>query len=295
MPPSIPASATAELPPASGLPVAPVGGELMTAAAATLAGRFGLALTGTAILAALLAPLLAPFDPFALAGPALAPPSASHPLGTDGIGRDLLSGLLYGARTSLLVAAAVGALALVLGVAVGTVSGYRGGRIDDALMRLTELVQVLPRFFLAIIAIAMLGPGLDRIVLVLGLTSWPVLARVVRSEVLALERLDFVRAAEAAGASATRIVVRELMPNALPSAFVVLGLLLGQVILIEASLGFLGLGDPNLVSWGSLAGHAQAYLRVAWWLPLFPGLAIGLTVLGLNLLGDAVTTALGGR
>jgi peptide/nickel transport system permease protein len=295
MAPSIPASATAELPPAARLPVAPAGGGLLGAAMGTGAGRAGLALTGTAILAALLAPLLAPFDPLTLAGPALAPPSPAHPLGTDGLGRDLLSGVLYGARTSLLVAGAVGAVALVVGVAVGTVSGYRGGRIDDLLMRFTELVQVMPRFFLALIAIALLGPGLDRIVLVLGLTSWPVLARVVRSEVLALERLEFVRAAEAAGASSTRIILRELMPNALPSALVVLGLLLGQVLLIEASLGFLGLGDPNLVSWGSLAGQAQSYLRVAWWLPLFPGLAISLTVLGLNLLGDAVTAALGGR
>lgn len=295
MPRSIPASATAELPPAAGLPVAPAGGGLLAGTLHSPAGRVGLALTGAAVLAALLAPVLAPADPFAITGPALAPPSPAHPMGTDGLGRDLLSGILHGARTSLLIAAAVGVMAFVLGAAVGTVSGYLGGRVDDALMRFTELVQVLPRFFLAIIAIALLGPGLDRIVLVLGLTSWPVLARVVRAEVLALEQLAFVRAAEATGASAPRIMIRELLPNALPSALVVLGLLLGQVLLVEASLGFLGLGDPNLVTWGTLAGQAQPYLRVAWWLPFFPGLAIATTVLGLNLLGDAVTSALGGR
>jgi peptide/nickel transport system permease protein len=293
--PSIPASDTAELPTAARLPVAPAGGGLLADVARTPAGALGLALTAAAVLAAALAPVLAPADPFAITGPPLAPPGPGHPMGTDGIGRDLLSGVLHGARTSLLVAGGVGVVAFLVGAAIGTVSGYLGGRVDDGLMRGTELVQVLPRFFLAIVAIALLGPGVDRLVLVLGLTSWPVLARVVRAEVLALERLEFVRAAEATGASALRIMVRELLPNVLPSALVMLGLLLGQVLLIEASLGFLGLGDPNLVSWGSLAGDAQRFLLVAWWLPFFPGLAIALTVLGLNLLGDAATAALTGR
>jgi peptide/nickel transport system permease protein len=293
--PSIPASDTAELPTAARLPVAPAGGGLLADVASTPAGALGLALTAAAVLAAALAPVLAPADPFAITGPPLAPPGPGHPMGTDGIGRDLLSGVLHGARTSLLVAGGVGVVAFLVGAAIGTVSGYLGGRVDDGLMRGTELVQVLPRFFLAIVAIALLGPGVDRLVLVLGLTSWPVLARVVRAEVLALERLEFVRAAEATGASALRIMVRELLPNVLPSALVMLGLLLGQVLLIEASLGFLGLGDPNLVSWGSLAGDAQRFLLVAWWLPFFPGLAIALTVLGLNLLGDAATAALTGR
>lgn len=295
MPPSIPASATAELPGAGTLPVASPRRHLLATIAATPAGAAGLGLTTLALLAALFAPLLAPADPFALSGPPLTPPSRAHLMGTDGLGRDLLSGVLYGARTSLLVAGAVGALAFALGAAIGLVSGYRGGRLDDLLMRSTEMVQVLPRFFLAIVAIALLGPGLDRIVIVLGITSWPVLARVVRAEALSLRSLDFVRAAEASGASGARIVIRELLPNALPSAMVVLGLLLGQVLLIEASLGFLGLGDPNVVTWGGLAGQAQSYLRVAWWLPLFPGLAIAATVLGFNLLGDALSDALGGR
>lgn len=295
MPSSIPASATAELPGPGVLPVAPSRRHLLAAVAASPAGAAGLALTSLALLAGLFAPLLAPADPFALSGASLAAPSSHHLMGTDALGRDLLSAVLYGARTSLLVAAAVGALAFALGAGVGLVSGYRGGRLDDLLMRATELVQVLPRFFLAIVAIALFGPGLDRIVIVLGVTSWPVLARVIRSEALSLRSLDFVRAAEASGASAWRIIFRELLPNALPSAMVVLGLLLGQVLLIEASLGFLGLGDPNVVSWGGLAGQAQSYLRVAWWLPLFPGLAIAATVLGFNLLGDALSDALGGR
>jgi peptide/nickel transport system permease protein len=274
----------------SALSVVPGAGAMagLVAAARTPAGAAGLTLTALAIGTALLAPLLAPADPFAITGPSLAPPTPAHPLGTDALGRDLASGMLYGARTSLMIAAAVGAIACVLGTGVGVIAGYVGGRLDDALMRLTELFQVLPRFFLAAVAMALLGPGLDRLVLILGITSWPMLARVVRTETLSLRRLEFVRAAEAIGASGTRVMVRELLPNVLPSVLVMLGLLLGQVLLLEASLGFIGLGDPGAMSWGTLAGQAQPFLRVAWWLPLFPGLAITLTVLGLNLLSDAL-------
>ncbi len=241
------------------------------------------------------APVLAPFDPFSADGPSLGPPSSAHPLGTDALGRDLLSGVIWGARTSLLVAGGVAVLVLFIGTLVGLVSGYRGGWLDDVLMRGTEAFQVLPRFFLALVVIAFFGPGLDRLVLVLGVTSWPLLARVVRAEVFSLRHREFVDAARVHGASAFRILVREILPNALPPAIALLGLVVAQVILIEASLGFLGLGDPNVTSWGALASEAQRFLRVAWWLSLFPGLAILLAVLGLNLLGDAVTDALSGR
>lgn len=241
------------------------------------------------------APLLAPVDPFAVDGPPLAAPSAAHPLGTDALGRDLLSGVIWGARTSLLVTGAVAVLAGVIGTSVGLVSGYRGGWVDDALMRFTEAFQVLPRFFLALVFIAFFGPGLDRLVLVLGLTSWPLLARVVRAEVLSLRSREFVDAARVAGASPARILRREILPNALPPAIALLGLLVAQVLLIEAGLGFLGLSDPDAVSWGAIASDAQQFLRVAWWLSVFPGVAILLAVLGLNLFADAVTDALTGR
>jgi peptide/nickel transport system permease protein len=257
------------------------------------AGRLGLALTGVLAVAAILAPLLAPADPYAITGPSLAPPGGAHPLGTDALGRDLLSGLLFGARTSLGVAVAVGLIVLVIGGLVGGFSGYLGGRWDEALMRMTEFFQALPRFFLAILAIAVFGPGLDRLVIVLGLTSWTMLARVVRSEVLSLREREFILAARALGASNARIVLRELLPNALPAALALLGLIMGNVLLLEAGLGFLGLGDPNAITWGLLAGAAQPYLRLAWWLPFFPGVAILAAVLGLNLLGDALTGALG--
>lgn len=258
-------------------------------------GVVGLLLTSAFVSVGVLAPMLTPRDPFAPTGPSLSPPTATFPMGTDALGRDLLSGVVAGTRTSLLVVAGVGILVMVVGVIVGTIAGYRAGRVDDALMRLTELFQVLPRFFLAIVVIALFGPGTDRLILVLGVTSWPVLARVVRAEVLSLRQREFVEAAMAAGATDVRIVVREILPNALPAATVYLGLLLAQVLLIEASLGFLGLGDPNAISWGYLAGQAQRFLRVAWWLSVFPGAAIVAAVLGMNLLGDALTDVFGGR
>lgn len=289
-------SATAELA-AVRLAAAPPGRRprLFARAIRTPGGLVGIVTVLAWILVGVAAPLLAPYDPFAIEGPALAAPSAAYPFGTDDLGRDLLSGVIWGARTSLIVAAGVAVLVVVIGTAVGLMSGYRGGWVDDVLMRSTEAFQVLPRFFLALVVIAFFGPGLDKLVLVLGVTSWPLLARVVRAEVLALRSREFVEAARVQGATWSRILLREILPNALPPAIALLGLVVAQVILIEASLGFLGLGDPNVTSWGALASEAQRFLRVAWWLSLFPGLAILLAVLGLNLLGDAVTDALSGR
>lgn len=295
MPSSTPVSATAELPVGVRRAVAASRRRLGTRVLRSPGGALGTALLAIVVLAAVLAPLLAPADPFAITGPSLAPPSAAHPMGTDALGRDTFSGVVHGARTSMLVAGAVGVLVLLIGGTVGMVAGYWGGRVDDALMRMTEFVQVLPVFFLAIVVIALFGPGLDRLILVLGFSSWEMLARVVRAEVLALREREFVEAARATGASALRIVGREILPNALPAAIVYLGLLLAHVMLIEASLGFLGLGDPNSISWGYLASQAQQFLRVAPWLALFPGLAIVAAVLGLNLLSDALTDVLGGR
>jgi len=244
------------------------------------------------LVTAIIAPLLATADPFALSGTPLAAPSSAHIMGTDALGRDVFSGVLYGTRTSLLIAGAVALLAFVFGVSVGMVAGSKGGFVDDLLMRATELFQVLPRFFLVAVAIALFGPGTDRVVLTLGLTSWPVLARVVRGEVVALRNLEFVLASEALGASRAHILGRVLLPHVMPSVLVLVGLMFGQVLLVEASLGFLGLGDPNTVTWGMLAGQAQGYLRTAWWLALFPGLAITITVLGSNLLADALSSTL---
>jgi len=225
----------------------------------------------------------------------LAPPSRAHTFGTDDLGRDVLAGIIHGARTSLLVVASVTALAAIIGVAVGAVSGYWTGAVDDALMRMTDFVLVVPRFFLAVVVIALFGAGMDRLILVLGLTSWPAIARVVRAQTLSLVRREFVDAARALGATDTRVLIRYVLPGALPPALVVISLNAAGVILLEAGLSFIGLGDPQRMSWGYLANNAQRFLRVAWWVALFPGAAIALAVLGLNLLGDALSDLLDPR
>lgn len=258
----------------------------MTRPRPTVPQVLGLVLLGTGVLVALTAPWLAPHDPFRIVAAPLTPPSRSHPMGTDGLGRDVWSAVLLGTRTSLAVAVAVTAVATPIGVGVGVVSGELGGVVDDLLMRVTELVQVLPRFFLAIVVVALFGPGTDRLVLVLGLTSWPLLARVVRAGTLEITPSGYVEAARALGATTTRVLARHVLPNLLPTIATTLGVLVAQVVLLEASLGFLGLGDPATVSLGTLAGDAQRFLRRAWWLATFPGLAIVALVLGVNLLLD---------
>lgn len=251
-------------------------------------GIAGLALTGAVVLTGAFASFLAPSDPFISVGPPLRGPSAAHLMGTDDLGRDVLSGVLYGVRTSAIVATVAVMVAALIGIAVGAVAGYRGGRVDDVLMRITEVFQACPRFFLAIVAVALLGAGLKIVILVLGLTSWPVLARVVRAETLSLREREFVEAARALGATDTRVLVRHVLPSVLPAAWVVISLLAASVILLEASLSYLGLGDPNVMSLGYLANNAQNFMRVAWWMAVFPGLAIVVAVLGLSLVSDAV-------
>jgi len=216
-------------------------------------------------------------------------------MGTDDLGRDVLSGVVYGTRTSLLLALLVSLLSGAVGIAVGSMAAWQGWRADDALMRFTEFVQIVPRFFLAVIVVAVFGPGIDRLVLLLGLTSWPWIARVARAEVLSLKQREFVEAARSLGAGHVRILLRDVLPNALPPVVVVLSLSGASVILIEAGLSFLGLGDPDVVSLGYLANNAQRFLRVAWWMAAFPGAAIALAVIGLNLLGDGLNEALNPR
>jgi peptide/nickel transport system permease protein len=248
----------------------------------------GLGLALALLVVAVLADVIAPIDPFASVAPPLSPPSRAHPLGSDDLGRDVLSGVVHGARTSVVVSLAVTGLAAFIGIAVGAVAGYGPAGVDDWLMRATDAVQVVPRFFLAVVVIALFGAGLDRVVLVLALSSWPATARVVRAETLSLARREFVDAARALGASAPRIVLGHVLPNALPAAAVVVSLNAASVILLEAGLGFIGLGDPRAISLGYLANNAQRFLRVAWWMAVFPGAAIALAILGLNLLGDAL-------
>ncbi len=259
------------------------------------AGLLGISLIALVVLLGTLAPLLTSFDPSLITGPSLAKPSGAHLMGTDAIGRDLFSDVLFGARASLLIAISTGVLTAACGVTIGMLAGSIGGIVDDLLMRLTEAFQVLPRFFLVAVVIAVFGPGTARLVILLALTSWPVLARVVRGEVLATKQLDYVLASEALGASRLYLFRRVLLPQVMPAVLVMVGLIMGQVILIEASLGFVGLGDPGVITWGTLAGQAAGLLRVGWWLALFPGLAITAAVLGFNLTGDALSSLLDGR
>jgi len=203
--------------------------------------------------------------------------------------------VVYGTRTSLLLAVVVSLLTGAIGIIVGSLAAWQGRRTDDTLMRVTEFVQAVPRFFLAVIVIALFGPGLDRLILLLGLTSWPWIARVVRAEVLSLKQREFVEAARSLGAGHLRVLLREVLPNALPPVVVMVSLSAASVILIEAGLSFLGLGDPDVVSLGYLANNAQRFLRVAWWMAAFPGAAIALAVLGLNLLGDGLNDVLNPR
>lgn len=254
----------------------------------TFTGAIGLALTIAAVVLAIVGGALAPFDPFATRFAALQPPSPAHWLGTDDLGRDTLSGVLAGARASLLVGVATAAVAGVLGTAVGAIAGFYGGLIDDALMRLTELVQIVPRFFLAILVAALFGPSLPFLTLLLAFTFWPTTARLVRSQVLTLRQREWVLAARAVGMGEMRILARHVLPHALGLILVTAALQIGAAILVEASLSFLGLGDRSVISWGYMLNGAQPFLRVAWWLSVFPGVALVLTVLGANLFADAL-------
>ena len=255
------------------------------------AGMVGLTLVVALAVMAAGAELLAPYNPFALSNDVLLPPSPTHFLGTDDVGRDLFSAIIHGARVSLLVGLASTALSTLIGVLVGGMAGYVGGMVDDLLMRLTELFQVIPRFFLALIVVALMGSNIWLIVLLLGLTLWTSTARLLRAQVLSLRSRDYVLAARGIGVAEHMILLRHVLPGALPPVITHAALQVGNAILLEASLSFLGLGDRNVVSWGLLLNDAQQFVRQAWWMSAFPGLAITLTVLALNLIADALNDA----
>ena len=241
---------------------------------------------------AVLARAFSPYDPFTLGDETLLGPCADHWMGTDDLGRDTLSRVIYGARVPLLVGFLATATSMLLGILIGSFSGYFGGRADVILMRATEYVLVVPRFFLALLVVAMLGTGIMKIVLVIGLLGWPEVARVVRAQFLTFREREFVLAARAIGAGHIKVIFGEILPNAIPPAVVVASILVARAILLEAGLSFLGLGDPNLISWGSLLSEAQERLGASVWLALFPGMAISLLVLCVNLFGDGINDVL---
>jgi peptide/nickel transport system permease protein len=241
--------------------------------------------------------LLHPGDPQDLVGqPYLAPgDDAEFLLGTDILGRDIAAGLLYGTRMSMIIGLSATVVALVIGVLAGLASGYFGGWIDHTLMRITELFQAIPHFLFAIILVAILGATSEHIVFAIGVTSWPMVARLVRAETLALRELDFVKAATAMGAGHLRVVFTHILPNALPPVVTTLSVLIAMAILSEVGLAFLGLGDNNRISWGSMIGAGRESLREAPYISLIPGVAVIITVLSLSLVGDGIAKAVNPR
>ncbi|KMO35814.1 ABC transporter permease [Methylobacterium aquaticum] len=258
---------------------------------------FGLVILTIVIAAALLAPVLYPTSPWRMVQRPFVPPFTLErvPLGTDALGRDIAAGLMHGAGVSLLVGLVSTLAALVIGVPLGALAGYLGGRVDDALMRFTELFQTVPSFALAIVLVAILQPSLSSMILAIALVSWPPVTRLVRGEVLSLRSRDYVQAAIVTGQTTFTILRREVLPNTLSPIVVLASLMVATAILLESSLSFLGLGDPNRMSWGFMVGAGRTVIRQAWWITAFPGLVILLTVLALNLIGEGLNDALNPR
>lgn len=239
---------------------------------------------------ALAAPLFFPGDPQAIAGPPLLPPFQDWalPLGTDRLGRNVLAELFYGARTSLAVGLAASAAALAVGTTVGTVAGFSGGLVDDVLMRLTDAFQTVPGFLLALAFVSVVGPSLTAVVAAIALSAWTAPARIARAKVLTIRERDYVAAARVAGMHPLAIGLRQVLPNALPPVLALSSIIVAGAILTEAALSFLGLGDPNRVTWGGMIAEGRTVLRSAPYLSLFPGIALVLTVLGVYLAGEGV-------
>jgi peptide/nickel transport system permease protein len=254
-----------------------------------------LAFLAFVVLLALAAPVLFPTDPFRIVGRPFLAPLGEHLLGTDSLGRDIAAGLVHGARTSLLVGIVATVVAVALGTVLGGFAGFYGGWVDDALMRFTEFFQTIPYFVFAIVLVAILSPSNQSIVTAIAVVSWPPIARLVRGEFMAMRNREFVEASICLGMSDSAVIFGQILPNALSPIIVTGSLMVATAILIEAALSFLGLGDPNTMSWGFMIGAGRSFLRDAWWLCAMPGIAILLTVLSINLVGEGLNDALNPR
>lgn len=257
----------------------------------------GLTILLIVVLAAIFAPILSPGDPWKMGGRPFLPPmqNLDLPFGTDMMGRNILAGLIHGAHVSLLVGITSTVVALGMGLLFGMLAGYYGGWVDDVLMSVTEFFQTIPTFVFALMLVAILSPSIQSITLAIGVVSWPPVARLVRSEFASLRSREFVRAAEVLGQSNRQIILTQILPNTLSPVIAMASMMVASAILTEAAISFLGLGDPNRMSWGYMIGAGRTVLRQAWWMSFFPGIVIILVVLALNLVGDVLNEMLNPR
>jgi peptide/nickel transport system permease protein len=260
---------------------------------------YGISIIVLMTLVAVLAPFMTRYDPVEMdlsPEARLQAPSAGHIFGTDNLGRDVFSRMVYGTRVSLSVGFIAVFISMVIGILLGGISGYYGGKVDNVIMRLVEMMYCFPTLFLIMMVITFLGPNIVNVMIVIGLTSWPGLCRLVRAEFLTLRERDFVHAAKVQGVSDMRVIFRHILPNAMAPVYVSATLSVGAAILIESALSFLGLGvQIPTPSWGNILTAGKNYIDYAWWLTLFPGLAILLTVLGFNLIGESLREMLDPR
>jgi peptide/nickel transport system permease protein len=260
------------------------------------AGTVGLAILAVVCIAAALAPILYPGSPWDMVGaPLRGPGTLGSFLGTDTMGRDIASGVMHGARVSLMIGIASTLAALLVGVTLGAIAGFAGETIDLLIVRFIEIFQTIPNFVLAILLVAILTPSIWTIILAIGLVSWPPLARLTRIQVKSIAAREFVQAARCQGQGSLSVLLRHVIPNAISPIIVTGSMTVASAILIEAALSFMGLGDPNYMSWGYMIGAGRTVIRQAWWASVFPGLAILLTAVAINLIGEALNDALNPR
>ncbi len=255
----------------------------------------GLLVLSLVVILAITAGFIFPGDPFQSVGKPFEPPFGEFLFGTDTLGRDVAAGIVHGARTSLLIGLIATVLAVVVATIIGGFAGYYGGWIDDILMRITEFFQTIPSFIFALVLVAILSAQIENIVFAIAAVTWPPITRLVRGEFMAMRNREFVQACVVLGMNDLLIIFREILPNTLSPIIVTGSLMVATAILIESALAFLGLGDPNVMSWGFMIGAGRTFLRTAWWLCAIPGIAILLTVLAINLVGEGLNDALNPR
>lgn len=254
--------------------------------------KIGIILLTIIILLALFAPLIATHDPFSLNDDMVSPPSKNYLLGTDGLGRDIFSGILYGARTSIIIGVVAASISGIVGTLIGGISGFYGGKIDTVLSELINVFLMMPTFFLILIIVALFGSSMFNVMVVIGITTWTGNARLMRAQALSLKQRTFVKSLETIGESKFRTLIKHIIPNGIFPIIANTTMNISEAILTESGLSFLGLGDPNVMSWGQMVYNGKSYLTNGWWISTFSGAAIVLTVLAFYLIGDGMNNIL---